>query len=426
MGFLLIDAPAKWSRSSENSSSQFSHLCKTELNMNVVITSGVRTAIGSFGGSLASVAPTELAIQVSREAIARSGAAADSIDQSIFGNVIHTEPRDMYLARVASIGSGVPESVPALTLNRLCGSGLQAVASAADAIVLGNAKVALAGGAESMSRSGHLMNATRFGSKMGDITATDMMTGALTDPFGNGHMGVTAENVAASCGIDRQTQDALAATSHARAIHAINEGRFEEQILPISAMHGRKEHVFGTDEHPRSDVSEEGLSALRPAFQKNGSVTAGNASGINDGAAALVLADGIHATEHGMPVLARICAYGLGGVSPGLMGLGPVPAVEQALERSGLSVSDLSVIESNEAFAAQACAVSQKLGFPRGITNPNGGAIALGHPVGASGAIILIKLIYELRRIGGRYGMATMCIGGGQGIAMIVENTDAA
>jgi len=393
--------------------------------MNVVIASGVRTAIGGFGGALASTPPSDLAAQVSAEAIARAAIAPEAIGQSVFGNVIHTEPKDMYMARVAALGAGVPESSPALTLNRLCGSGLQAVITAAEAILLGNAEVALAGGAESMSRAGHLLTTARFGTKMGDTVATDMMTGALTDPFGNGHMGITAENVAARCAIDRSAQDALAARSHARAIRAIEDGRFAEQILPITVRQGRKEVVFDTDEHARADVTEDGLSGLRPAFQKQGSVTAGNASGINDGAAALILAGADYAKQAGLPVLAEIKGYGLGGVAPEVMGLGPIPAVKQALERTSLNVSDLSVIESNEAFAAQACAVARDLGFPDEITNPNGGAIALGHPVGASGAIILIKLIYELRRIGGRYGLATMCIGGGQGIAVVVENPNA-
>ncbi len=393
--------------------------------MKVVITSGVRTAIGGFGGALASVSPTDMAAQVSSEAIARAGIAPQAVEQSVFGNVIHTEPKDMYLARVAALGANVSESAPALTLNRLCGSGLQAVVTAAEAILLGNARVALAGGAESMSRAGHLLTSARFGVKMGDTVATDMMTGALTDPFGSGHMGVTAENVAAKCDIDRAAQDALAARSHARAIRAINQGRFAEQILPITVRQGRKEAVFDTDEHARAEVTEEGLSGLRPAFQKDGSVTAGNASGINDGAAALILTEENYAKQAGLPILAGIRGYGLGGVAPELMGLGPITAVKQALDRTGLSISDMSVIESNEAFAAQACAVARALGFPEKITNPNGGAIALGHPVGASGAIILVKLIHELRRINGRYGLATMCIGGGQGIAVIVENPDA-
>lgn len=392
---------------------------------NVVITSGVRTAIGDFGGALVGSPPCDLASAVAKEAIARSGVSAAEIEQSVFGNVIHTEPRDMYLSRVAAINAGVPETAPALTLNRLCGSGLQAVVTAAEQIMLGNGDIILAGGAENMSRVGHMMAAARFGAKMGDIIATDMMIGALTDPFGNGHMGVTAENVATASDIDRQTQDALAFESHRRATAAIGSGHFNEQILPLSVRQGRKEMVFDTDEHVRADLRVEDLAKLRPAFKKDGSVTAGNASGINDGAAALVLASEEIATERGMPKLAVIRASALGGVAPKVMGLGPVPAVTRVLECAGLTISDLSCIEANEAFAAQACAVSNTLGFPPEITNPNGGAIALGHPVGASGAIILIKLMYELRRSGGRFGLATMCIGGGQGIAMIIENPEA-
>ncbi len=391
----------------------------------VVICSGVRAAIGGFGGALASTPPCELATLVAKDAIARASIAPSAVSQSIFGNVIHTEPRDMYLSRVAAIGAGMSETAPALTLNRLCGSGLQAVVSGAEQIMLGNADVVLAGGAENMSRAGYMTQAIRFGAKMGDVKSTDMMTGALMDPFGNGHMGVTAENVAEASDISRSTQDAFALASHQRAAAAIEAGRFAEQILPIQVKQGRKEIVFDTDEHVRGDVTLEDLEKLRPVFQKDGSVTPGNASGINDGAAALVLAAADHADAQDMPKLAIIRAAALGGVAPRIMGMGPVPAVTTALKRADLRVADLSCIESNEAFAAQACAVSAELGFPPEITNPNGGAIALGHPVGASGAIILIKLIYELRRIGGRYGLATMCIGGGQGIAMIIENPGA-
>ncbi|CAH1660727.1 MULTISPECIES: beta-ketothiolase BktB [unclassified Chelatococcus] len=386
------------------------------------IISGIRTAIGDFGGALAGVAPCDLATAVSKAAIERSGLESGDIDQTVFGNVIHTEPRDMYLSRVAAIGAGVPVGAPALTLNRLCGSGLQAIATASDAIRLGYAGAVLAGGAESMSRAGHLMTQARAGQKMGDMTAIDMMVGALTDPFGNGHMGITAENIAAADGIDREAQDALALQSHQRAAHAIREGYFREQILPIEVKQGRATVLFDTDEHVRPDVSAADLAKLRAAFRKDGSVTAGNASGINDGAAALVLASESVVGARGLKPRARIVATGLGGVPPELMGLGPQPAVEQALGRAGLTVGDLDVIESNEAFAAQACAVSRRLGFPDDKTNPNGGAIALGHPVGASGAIIMVKLLAELERIGGRYGLATMCIGGGQGIAVIVEN----
>lgn len=388
----------------------------------VVILGGARTAIGTFGGSLAGVAPTELGVRVATEAIARAGIEPAEIGQTVMGNVIHTEPKDMYLSRVTAIGAGVPESCPALTLNRLCGSSLQAVISAYEGIVLGNASVALAGGAENMSRAGHLVSAARFGAKMGDVSATDMLIGALTDPFGNGHMGNTAENVASRHRIDRETQDAFALQSHKRAAKAQAEGRFDSQILPVEVRRRRETVEFRTDEMVRASVTAEDLAGLRPAFMQNGSVTAGNASGINDGAAALVLADEVLASERGFAAMARIVATGLGGVAPEVMGLGPIPASRQALERAGISVSDLDVIESNEAFAAQACAVSRELGFDPIKVNPNGGAIAMGHPIGASGAIILIKLIYELERIRGRYGLATMCIGGGQGIALIVEN----
>jgi acetyl-CoA C-acetyltransferase len=391
------------------------------MNRKVVIVSGVRTAIGDFGGTLSEVSPCELAASVVREAIARAGISAADIGQTVFGNVIHTAPEDMYLSRVAAIRAGVSETAPALTLNRLCGSGLQAVVTAAEAILLGNADIALAGGAENMSRAGHLLSQARNGQKMGDVVATDMMVGALTDPFGNGHMGITAENVAERGNIDRQAQDAFALESHRRAAHAIAEGRFGEQILPLTVTRERKQVVFDTDEHVRPNVTPADLAKLRPAFRKEGTVTAGNASGLNDAAAALVLMEEGVAAARGVKPLAAIVAYGLGGVAPDVMGLGPVPAVKQALARAGLSVSDLDVIESNEAFAAQACAVAKELDFPADKTNPNGGAIALGHPIGASGAIILIKLIYELRRTGGRYGLATMCIGGGQGIAVVVE-----
>ena len=391
------------------------------MSRTVVIASGVRTAIGDFGGALAGLSPCDLGAAVAREAISRAGLTGTDIEQSVFGHVIHTAPEDMYLARVVAIRAGVPDTAPALTLNRLCGSGLQAVVTAAEQILLGHADITLAGGAESMSRAGHLLTTLRTGQKMGDVTAVDMMLGALNDPFGNGHMGITAENVAARGQISRAAQDAFALESHRRAGRAIADGRFASQILPLTVKQGRTEAVFDTDEHVRPDITLDDLSKLRPAFRKDGTVTAGNASGINDGAAALILMAAEVAAARGVTPLARIVSYGLGGVAPDLMGLGPVPATRQALARAGLAVSDLDVIESNEAFAAQACAVSADLGFPADRVNPNGGAVALGHPVGASGAIILVKLAYELRRCGGRYGLATMCIGGGQGIAVIIE-----
>jgi len=391
------------------------------MTRSVVIASGVRTPVGDFGGSLAEVPPCELGAAVAAEAIARAGISAQQVEQTIFGHVIHTRPEDMYLSRVVAVRAGVPHTSPALTLNRLCGSGLQAVVSAAEQIELGRADIVLAGGAESMSRAGHLLSAVRKGQKMGDVTAVDMMVGALTDPFGHGHMGMTAETVAGRFGIDRARQDAFAVESHRRAAAAIAGGRFSSQILPLRVRQGRTERLFDTDEHVRADVSAADMARLRPAFSADGTVTAGNASGINDGAAALVLMEERVAAQQGVAALGRVIATGLGGVAPEVMGLGPVPATRQALQRAGLTVADLDVIESNEAFAAQACRVSDELGFPAEKVNPNGGAVALGHPVGASGAIILIKLCYELARCGGRFGLATMCIGGGQGIAVIIE-----
>ena len=391
----------------------------------VVICSATRTAVGTFGGALAGTSLTDLATHVAVEAIGRANLQPCDVDQTVFGNVIHTEPRDVYLSRVAAIGAGVPETTPALTLNRLCGSGLQAVVTGAEQIQLGNADVVLTGGAESMSRAGHMIGTARFGAKMGDVSAIDMMVGALTDPFGHGHMGETAENVAEASDIDRETQDAFALESHRRAAAAIDAGRFDDQIVPMTVRHGRKEAVFLQDEHVRRDVMPGDLAKLRPAFRKDGSVTPGNSSGINDGAAALIVADSDIAQSKGLSAIAKIRSSAVSGVAPEVMGMGPVPAVKLALKRAGLSVGDLACIESNEAFAAQACAVSKALGFAPERTNPNGGAIALGHPVGASGAIILTKLIYELRRIDGRYGLATMCIGGGQGIAVVIENLDA-
>jgi acetyl-CoA C-acetyltransferase len=387
----------------------------------VIIASAVRSAIGDVGGALADMSPCDLGAAVASEAISRAGLDPARVGQTVFGHVIATAPEDMYLSRVVAIRAGVPETSPALTVNRLCGSGLQAVVAAAEQIMLGSAEVALAGGAESMSRSGHLLTQSRRGAKMGDVTATDMMVGVLTDPFGNGHMGVTAENVAARNGIGRAAQDAFAAESHRRASAAIDEGRLREQILPLSIRKGRSEVIFDTDEHVRPDVTTQSLATLRPAFRKDGTVTAGNASGINDGAAALTLMEAGAAARDGVTPMARIVSIGLGGVAPEVMGLGPIPATQQALARAGLTVADLDVIESNEAFAAQACAVTLALGLDPAKVNPNGGAVAFGHPIGASGAIILVKLIYELRRIKGRYGLATMCIGGGQGIAVIIE-----
>lgn len=387
----------------------------------VVFTGAVRTAIGTFGGSLAAVPPAELGAHVIREAVTRGGIEPDDVGHVVFGQVIHTEPKDMYLARVAAMAAGIPKEVPAMTLNRLCGSGLQAIVSAAQLIMLGDAEIAVAGGAESMSRALFAVPDARFGKRIGDAAMVDMLTSALTDPFGNGHMGVTAENVAADAQISRQQQDALALNSHRRAIRAFDEGRFRDQVLPIEVTVGKEKRKFAHDEHVRSDASAIGLAKLRPIFKDGGTVTAGNASGINDGAAALVLMTRSEAVRRNVRPLGRLVAYGHAGVDPSRMGLGPVPAVRAALARAGLSIAQMEVIESNEAFAAQACAVANELHFPDEKTNPNGGAIALGHPVGATGAIIMVKLLYELRRVNGRYGLATMCIGGGQGIAAIVE-----
>jgi acetyl-CoA C-acetyltransferase len=387
----------------------------------VVFTGAVRTAIGTFGGSLAAVPPGELGARVIREAVTRAGIEPGEVGHVVFGQVIHTEPGDMYLARVAAMGAGIPKEVPAMTLNRLCGSGLQAIVSAAQSIRLGDVDVAVAGGAESMSRAPFTLPDLRFGKRIGNAALIDMLTSALTDPFGNGHMGVTAENVAADAHIGREEQDALALNSHRRAVRALEEGRFRDQVLPIEVTVGKEKREFARDEHVRPDASAVNLAKLRPVFKEGGTVTAGNASGINDGAAALTVMARSEAVKRNIRPLGRLVAYGHAGVDPGRMGIGPVPAVKAALAKSGLSVSQMDVIESNEAFAAQACAVAKELGFPDDKTNPNGGAIALGHPVGATGAIIMVKLLYELARIGGRYGLATMCIGGGQGIAAIVE-----
>jgi acetyl-CoA C-acetyltransferase len=387
----------------------------------VYIVAARRTAIGTFGGSLKDETPAGLATLVTRAALEAAGVAPEAVGHVVFGQVIPTAPRDAYLARVAGIEAGIPKEVPALTVNRLCGSGVQAIVSAAQMLMLGDAEIAVAGGAEVMSRAPYYSPATRWGQKMGDATVVDGLNGALTDPFGGGLMGVTAENVAERHGIDRARQDTYAAESHARAARAIAEGRFEGQIVPIEVKAGRATKTFDTDEHVRTDANAADLGKLRTIFKAEGSVTAGNASGINDGAAALVLASEKAVAEHGLTPMARIVAYGHAGVDPNFMGMGPVPATQAALARAGLSIVDMDVIESNEAFAAQACAVSDALGFDPAKVNPNGSGISLGHPVGATGAIIVTKLVHELARTGGRYGLATMCIGGGQGIALIVE-----
>jgi acetyl-CoA C-acetyltransferase len=390
----------------------------------VVIVSGVRTAIGSFQGALKDKSPTQLGAAVASEAMRRADIAPDKVGHVVFGHVINTEPKDMYLARIAAMEAGVPKEVPAMTLNRLCGSGLQAVISAAQLIMLGDADVALAGGAESMTRSPHATQAIRTGVKMGEMTFHDMMLGALTDPFGAGHMGITAENVAERWQISRQDQDRFAARSQGRAARAIAEGRFTSQILAVEVRKGREMASFSTDEHVKAGTTVESLAGLRAAFRKDGTVTAGNASGINDGAAALVLMSAERAARENRKPLARIIGYAHAGVEPSVMGVGPIPAVRKLLQRLALSADAFDVVESNEAFAAQACAVSRELGLRDERVNPNGGAIALGHPVGATGAIILVKTIYELMRTGGRRGLCTMCIGGGQGIALAIETVD--
>jgi len=387
----------------------------------VVIVSGARTAIGDFGGSLKDVAPTELGAQVTREALKRAGVSGDEVGHVVFGNVIHTEPKDMYLSRVVALNAGIGQHVPALTLNRLCGSGLQAIVTASQAILLQDADIAVGGGAESMSRAPYTNPGMRWGARMGDAQVIDMMVAALHDPFHNIHMGVTAENVATEHQITREDQDALALTSHQRASRAIKEGRFKEQVLAVTLKTRKGETVFDTDEHVRHDAAMGDFSKLKPVFQKDGTVTPGNASGINDGAAAVVLMERSVAEKRGAKPLGRLVSYGFAGVDPRVMGIGPVIATQMAMERAGLTVRDMDVIEANEAFAAQACAVSRALDFDPERVNPNGSGISLGHPVGATGAIITIKALYELERIGGRYALVTMCIGGGQGIAAIFE-----
>ena len=386
---------------------------------NVYIMSANRSAIGGFGGTLKNHCPVDLGTLVAKEAIARSGFEANEVEHAVFGNVIHTEPRDMYVSRVIALQAGMDKASAALTVNRLCGSGLQAIVSASQILMLGDASVAIAGGVEVMSNGAHIVKGFRWGSRMGDGQVHDMMLGALHDPFGHGHMGITAENISSRYQISREMQDEFALTSQKRAHEAIENGNFKDQILPIEIKTRKGIEIFEIDEHPKPETSMETLTGLRTAFKKDGVVTAGNASGINDGASALILANEEKAKK-GKP-LARIVSYGFGGVDPDEMGMGPVPASKMALNKAQLTVSDLDLIESNEAFAAQACAVNKQLGLNPEIVNVNGGAIALGHPVGATGAIIMTKLVYELRKRKGKYGLATMCIGGGQGIAVIIE-----
>ena len=386
----------------------------------IVILGGARTAIGTFGGSLAGFAPCDLATLVAKEAIARAGVTPEQIGQVVFGHVLNTEPRDMYVSRVAAVQAGIPVGTPAMNVNRLCGSGAQAVVSAAQALMLGDADFALAGGVDCMSRAPYTVPAARFGQKMGDAKVIDMMTGALTCPFGTGHMGVTAENVACEHDISREDQDAFALESQKRAAAAIEAGVFKDEIVPVEIASRKGSVIFDTDEHPKA-TSLDKLAALKPVFKKDGSVTAGNASGINDGAAALVLARAEAAEAAGLKPRAKLLGYSVAGVRPEVMGVGPIPAVQQLCAKLGLTVADFDVIESNEAFAAQALAVSKELGLDPAKVNPNGGAIALGHPIGATGAILTIKTLYHLVRTGGKLGLVTMCIGGGQGIALAIE-----
>ena len=387
----------------------------------VVVLSGVRTAIGGYGGSLKDVPPCELGAICVREAVRRAGVKPADVGHVVFGNVIHTEPHDHYLARVAGVKGGLPHETPALTLNRLCGSGLQAIVTAANMVAAGDADVAVAGGAESMSRSPYLAPSQRWGARMGDAKMVDMMVGALSDPFDDVHMGITAENVARRHAVSREDQDALAAESHRRAQLAIDHGYFRAQVVPVPVQVKRDKVPFELDESVRGDATAEKLGKLKPVFDPAGSVTAGNASSINDAAAAVVLADRELAAKRGLQPMGRLVAYSYAGVDPKFMGMGPVPAVQRLLAKTGLRVDDIDVFEVNEAFAAQALAVCRELGLPPERTNPNGSGISLGHPIGATGAILVVKALYELARTGGRRALVTMCIGGGQGIAALFE-----
>jgi len=387
----------------------------------VVITSAARTAIGSFGRSLRDVAPTELGAIVARAAVERAGIEPDQVEQVVFGNVIHTAPEDMYMARVVGIKAGIPKEAPAFTVNRLCGSGVQAIVSAAQAIQSGDAQIVLAGGAESMSRGSYTVQNARWGARMGDASLVDTVVGALTDPFNDIHMGVTAENLAESHGISREAQDEFSLESHRRAQAALEAGRFDEQVVPVEVKARKGTVEFKVDEHVRLDATLETFAKLRPAFDKDGTVTAGNASGVNDAAAAVVVMSADRAQELGAPVRARILSYAVCGVEPKTMGIGPVPAVRKALARAGKTIDDVDVIELNEAFAAQSLAVIQDLDLDLAKVNPNGGAIALGHPIAATGAIITAKILAEMERQDHKLGLVSLCIGGGQGIAMLLE-----
>lgn len=387
----------------------------------VVVLSGARTAIGDYGGALKDVPPTQLGAIAIKEAVSRAGIDASTVGHLVLGSVIHGEARDMYISRVAAVEAGLPVETPCLTVNRLCGSGLQAIVSAAQHIMLGDTDVVVGGGAESMTRAAYYAQSTRFGQRMGDATMVDAMVGALHDPFGHGHMGITAENVAEKYGITREEQDAFALESHRRASAAIKAGHFKSQITPVEIKSRKGTIVFDTDEHVRHEAKIEDMQKLRPAFKKDGSVTAGNASGINDAAAAIVMMEADAAQQQGAKPIARLVAYGHAAVEPRVMGLGPIPAVRKVFEKAGLKPADMDVVESNEAFAVQAMSVTRDLDLDPAKVNPNGGAVALGHPIGATGAILTVKALYELQRIGGRYALVTMCIGGGQGIAAIFE-----
>ena len=392
-------------------------------NREVVVVSGARTAIGDYGGAFKEVPATKLGATAIREAVARAKVDPASVGHVVMGSVIHGEAKDMYLSRVAAVEGGIPVGTPALTVNRLCGSGLQAIVSASQHILLGDCDVAVAGGAESMSRAAYFLPSGRWGQRMGDAAIVDAMTGALHDPFGHGHMGVTAENIAAKYGFTRAQQDEFSIASHQKAAKAIEAGYFKSQIVPIELKTKKGVEQFTTDEHVRKDIKPEDMGKLKTVFKKDGTVTAGNASGINDAGAALVLMEAQAAKRQDIKPLARLVAYAHAGVEPQVMGLGPIPAVRRVFEKAGLRPADMDVIESNEAFAVQAMAVTKDLGLDPARVNPNGGAVALGHPIGATGAILTVKALYELQRTGGRYALVTMCIGGGQGIAAIFERS---
>jgi acetyl-CoA C-acetyltransferase len=387
----------------------------------VMVVAGARTAIGDYGGAFKDIAPTKLGSIAIKEAVSRAKIDPASVGHVVMGSVIHGEARDMYLSRVAAVDAGIPVGTPCLTVNRLCGSGLQAIVSAAQHILLGDTTIAVGGGAESMSRAAYMLPSGRWGQRMGDAPVIDAMTAALHDPFGHGHMGVTAENIAAQYGFTREQQDQFAVESHRRASNALEKGYFREQIVPVELKSKKGVEQFTTDEHVRKDASMENMAKLKAVFKKDGTVTAANASGINDAAAAIVLMEAKAAQRAGAKPMARLVAYAHAGVEPQVMGLGPIPAVKRVFEKAGLKPADMDVIESNEAFAVQAMAVTKDLGFDPAKVNPNGGAVALGHPIGATGCILTVKALYELQRTNKRYALVTMCIGGGQGIAAIFE-----